>query len=189
MCGDARKIIPGLEDVFDLVYLDAQADGSTKVSIPIGPIEVDIEADGDIDMKSTMFQLAGGYNLHSEGRSRIDLIGGARYLDIDMDTKVTIKGPITSRPIDIPQSVEVLDGIVGVKGHYALGQRWAIPYYVDVGTGQSDFTWQVMAGVTFNATKWLDIALAYRYLDWEIGDDTLKRINFSGPGLGAVFRF
>lgn len=26
MCGDARKIIPGLDDVFDLVYLDAEKD-------------------------------------------------------------------------------------------------------------------------------------------------------------------
>lgn len=173
----------------DFLYLDVSADGSTKVSIPVGPIEIDFKGEAEIDMKGTVFQLAGGYNLHSDWRSRIDLIGGARYLDTDMDTKIVITGPITSRPIDIPQSVTVWDGIVGVKGRYALGQRWAIPYYVDAGTGQSDFTWQVMAGVTYNAAKWLDIALAYRYLNWEIGDDTLKRINFSGPGLGAVFRF
>ena len=81
------------------------------------------------------------------------------------------------------------DGIVGVKGSYALGQRWAIPYYVDIGTGQSDFTWQAKAGVTFNATKWLNVTLVYRYIDWDVGGDIIDDINFKGPALGAVFRF
>jgi hypothetical protein len=106
-----------------------------------------------------------------------------------MDTSINITGPLQNRPIKISESGDVWDGIVGVKGQYALGQRWSIPYYVDVGTGQSEFTWQAMMGVGFNAAKWLDIALVYRHLAWEVDGDIIDNINFTGPALGAVFRF
>ncbi len=175
--------------ITDLVYLDVSADKKAKATVPIGPILIDVEGKADMDMKGQVFKLAGGYNLFSEGRSRLDLIGGARYLDIDMDTSFELTSPIPSKPIKVSESGHVWDGIVGVKGSYALGQRWSIPYYLDIGTGQSDFTWQVVAGVTFQATKWLDVAFAYRHLEWDIQGDVIDDINFSGPALGAIFRF
>lgn len=174
----------------DLIYVDVKADTTVKADIPIDSIDIKLKGDADLDLTSTVFQLAGGYNLHSDDRSRIDLIAGARYLDLDLDATIKLSaGPVTSKPIKIGESEQVWDGIVGVKGRYSLGQRWAIPYYVDVGTGQSEFTWQAMAGVSYSATKWLNIALAYRHLSWEIDGDAIDNINFSGPGLGAVFRF
>jgi len=175
--------------ITDLIYMDVSADKTAKVTIPIGPIEIDVKGDADMDLTGKIFQLAGGYNLHTDERSRLDLIAGARYLDLDMDTSVKITGPLNTRPIKISESGDVWDGIVGVKGRYAFGQRWSIPYYVDIGTGQSDFTWQAMAGVGYSAAKWVDIALVYRYLDWDIGGDVIDNINFSGPALGAIFRF
>jgi len=178
--------------ITDLIYLDVSADKTANVTIPIDPINsihFDVTGEADMDMTGKVFQLAGGYNLHTDTRSRLDLIGGARYLDLDMDTSVTITGPLKIPPIKISESGHVWDGIVGVKGRYALGQRWSLPYYVDIGAGQSDFTWQAMAGVGFNAAKWVDIALVYRHLEWDIGGDIIHNINFSGPALGAVFRF
>lgn len=176
--------------ITDLIYLDVSNDTTAKVSIPIGPIAIDVKADVDVDLKGKVFHLAGGYNLFSKGRSSLDLYGGARYLDLDMDAKIKLSaGQIQSRPIKISESDHVWDGIVGVKGSYALGQRWAIPYLVDIGTGQSDFTWQAKAGVTFNATKSLDVDLLYRYIHWDVGGDIIDDITFKGPVLGAVFRF
>jgi hypothetical protein len=170
--------------ITDLIYMDLAADKKTEVTIPIN-----VTGEADMDLTGKIFQLAGGYNLHADDRSRIDLIAGARYLDLDMDTSINITGPLQNRPIKISESGDVWDGIVGVKGQYALGQRWSIPYYVDVGTGQSEFTWQAMMGVGFNAAKWLDIALVYRHLAWEVDGDIIDNINFTGPALGAVFRF
>ena len=177
--------------ITDLIYMDVSADKTTEVTIPIDidSIHIDVTGEADMDLTGRVFQLAGGYNLHTDARSRLDLIAGARYLDLDMDTSVTINGPLPIPPIKISESDHVWDGIVGVKGSYALGQRWAIPYYVDAGTGQSEFTWQAIAGVTYSATKWLDVAFAYRHLSWEVDGDVIDNINFSGPALGAIFRF
>ena len=43
------------------------------------------------------------------------------------------------------------DGIVGVKGRYALGdeRKWFVPFYLDVGTGQTQLT-TAIPGVTGN---------------------------------------
>jgi len=53
----------------------------------------------------------------------------------------------------------------------------------------TDNGWQFAAGVSYHAAKWVDIAFVYRYLEWDIGGDFVDDLNFSGPALGAVFRF
>ena len=54
--------------------------------------------------------------------------------------------------------MSVLDGIVGVKGRARLGSAspWSVPFYVDVGGGESDLTWQAMGGISY-AFKWGEI--------------------------------
>jgi len=179
----------------DVVYLDVSADDKTKVTVPVGPgigpgpVPVDITAKAEIDLKGRVFQLAGGYNLISDGPLMLDLLAGARYLDLDTDISVDLSALGRSRKFKASESGNVWDGIVGVKGNYNLNPRWSLPYYADIGTGQSDFTWQVAAGVSYHAAKWEDIAFVYRHLEWDIGGDFVDELNFSGPALGAVFRF
>jgi len=45
-------------------------------------------------------------------------------------------------------SASLWDGIVGVKGRCAFGdeRKWFVPFYLDVGTGQTQLTWQGAAG-------------------------------------------
>jgi hypothetical protein len=83
------------------------------------------------------------------------------------------------------------DGIVGVKGRYAFaeGGKWFIPYYVDIGTGESKFTWQAMGGVGYSF-GWGDIIGAWRYLDYQMkSGKPIESLNFSGPAIAAVFRW
>src|SRR4030095_17131869 len=51
------------------------------------------------------------------------------------------------------------DAIAGVKGRIALGssRKWFVPYYFDIGTGNSDLTWQAVAGIR-SAPRWGDTA-------------------------------
>lgn len=179
----------------DLVYLDVSADDTTEVTIPVGPglgpgpVPIDITAKTEIDMKGTVFQLAGGYNLLSEGPLKLDLLAGTRYLNLDNDFTVDLSSIGRSRNTKISESGNVWDGIVGVKGMYTLNPRWSLPYYADIGTGQSDFTWQAAAGVAYHAADWVDVAFVYRHLAWDIGEDFVDDLNFSGPALGAIFRW
>ena len=64
-----------------------------------------------------------------------------------------------------------------------------MPYYLDVGTGNSDLTWQALAGIGYSF-KWGEMIAAWRYLDYEMpSDKRIADMNFSGPAVGAVFRW
>jgi hypothetical protein len=68
-------------------------------------------------------------------------------------------------------------------------RQWSVPFYVDVGAGDSDLTWQGMVGLAYTM-KSVDATAAWRYLDYDMGSRSpIRPINFSGPALGVSFRF
>jgi hypothetical protein len=170
----------------DLIYLDVSADDKTTVSD--GPFPVDIEAKTDVDLTGTIFQLAGGYNLLSEEPLELYLLAGARYLNLETDITVDLSAIGPGQSAKFSDSDNVWDGIIGMKGKYDFGNRWSVALYGDIGTGESDFTWQAAAGVVYH-TERADVALLYRHLEWELDEDLIDDINFSGPAVGAVFRW
>jgi hypothetical protein len=174
----------------DVIYLDLGVDKTADVSIPVGPTLLPVTTSVSLDVEAWVLQIAGGYNLYSEGKSSLDLIGGARYLDLGLDMFLELQslGPGQSRTVS--ESLTAWDGIVGLKGHASLGERWFLPYYVDIGAGQSKLTWQAAAGVGFRAGRVVDLALVYRYLEWDF-DSTrvVDDMNLSGPTLGVIFRW
>ena len=83
------------------------------------------------------------------------------------------------------------DAIIGLKGRAFLGadRKWFIPYYADVGTGQSKLTWQVNAGVGYQF-DWGSVLATWRYLDYDFKSDKLvQSVSFNGPTIGVAFRF
>jgi opacity protein-like surface antigen len=174
----------------DVVYMDVSAANTTDLSIPIGPIQVPVTTAAELDLEGWVFHMTGGYELHLNNNSRVDLIGGVRYLDLDMDLFLELQslGPGQSRTVS--ESLTAWDGIIGLKGRAALGERWFLPYYIDIGAGESKLTWQASAGVGFQAGEIWDVALVYRHLEWDL-DSTrvIDDINFSGPTLGVIFRW
>jgi hypothetical protein len=174
----------------DFIYLDLGVDKTADLSIPIGDIQIPVTTSLSLDMQGLVIQIAAGYSLYSEGRSRLEVIGGARYLDLDTDMFLELEslGPGQSRTIS--DSLSTWDGIVGLHGNASLGERWYMPYYVDVGTGDSKLTWQAAAGIGYRAGRVWDLVLVYRHLEWDIDSTKLiDDINFSGPTLGVIFRW
>lgn len=174
----------------DVVYMDIGATETAELSIPVGPIQVPVTTAADLDLEGWALHFAGGYELSAEGKSRVDLIGGVRYLDLDMDLFLELEslGPGQSRTVS--ESLTSWDAIIGLKGRTALGERWFLPYYIDIGTGESKFTWQASAGIGFQAGKVWDVAFLYRHLEWDLDStQVIDDINFSGPMLGVIFRW
>jgi hypothetical protein len=82
------------------------------------------------------------------------------------------------------------DFIFGLRGRFAFGAQktWFVPYYVDLGTGDSDFTWQGIAGLGY-AFEWCEITAVWRYLYYDLPSDTpIQEMNFSGPAAGITFQ-
>jgi len=178
----------------DTIYLDVSDDDSFTESIPlVGPLELDVDIDADITMKSWITTLGGTYNIVDSEKASVNLVGGARYLWIQLDTKfdfsTVVLGQEVNREENEKDSVDVWDGIVGIKGQVNLNDKWYLPYYADVGTGQSDLTWQAAAGVGYKF-KWGDVSLIYRYLDYEFKSDyLLDDLTAKGTQVGAKFYF
>jgi hypothetical protein len=178
----------------DTVYFKISADGGLTESVPVlGPIELDVDIEADIAMKAFVGTLGGTYNVFDNDKATVNLIGGARYLWIKLDSKFDFSILLPRQEVDRKEnetlSGDVWDGIVGVKGQINLNDKWYLPYYVDIGTGQSDLTWQTVAGVGYKF-KWGDVLLTYRYLDYEFKSDyLLDDLAAKGPQVGAKFYF
>lgn len=198
---DASKILDALQMTFmvsaearkgnwsaftDVIYLKLSGDKDRSVTVPSGT--TDTLFDADLDLKSWVWTLAGGYTVWRDRESHLDLIAGARLLSLETDLKLTGGGPL-QQDRKLSDSVDLWDGIVGAAGRIALNEHWFVPYYADVGTGDTDLTWQVAGGVGY-AFDWGDVMLMYRYLDYDQGDDKLLQdVSFGGGMLGVNFRF
>ena len=86
-----------------------------------------------------------------------------------------------------------LNGIVGFRGDYQLNKDWHLPFYYDVGKGDSDLTYQAFAGINYKYSSF-DLAAGYRYLKFKFDNDedfgnTLNHLIIKGPVIGAKFYF
>jgi opacity protein-like surface antigen len=175
----------------DVIYLDVEGDQQLNLIPPMGP-GTGVNVDASLGITAWVVNLAGGYNLYDDNEgTTTDFVFGVRYLDLanDLLLDFSVGNPDLNKPVLIPLSADVWDAIVGARGVISLGDRWFMPWGANIGTGQSDLTWQAMAGLGFKMSSWADLALTYRYLKWELDNDRVDDLSFSGPLLGVVFRF
>jgi hypothetical protein len=169
----------------DVVYLDVDDGKSTTANVAGNPIQ----ARGDVELKGWVVNAAGGYNVVETGSSLLDVLVGVRYLDLETDLTLDLGNAQRS----VSGSGSVWDGIVGLKGRTELSDKWHLNYYVDVGTGDSDFTWQALGAFGYHLKK-VDLSFGYRYLEWDFDDNdaggkVFNDLNFHGPFAGVTFKW
>jgi len=208
---DANQIIDSLKMTFmgtldvhngrwgaftDVLYLDVGGSKSHTRDFSVGRagVPASTTADINLDLKGTVWTIAGEYRVISDPASKMDIIAGARYFGIKPTLGWSIQGelgpiPESGRSGSKQINETVWDGIVGVKGRYAFGdeRRWYVPYYADIGTGESQLTWQVAGGLGY-AWDWGGVFAMWRYLDYNFkSNKKLEDINFNGPMFGVTF--
>ena len=182
----------------DIVYIEFDASKSGNRGLTIGgvPLPADASASTDYNLKGTAWTVAGLYRVVPDRFSPVDVFAGARLLDFKQTFSWQLSGnvgafPLPGRGGTREATVHNVDAIVGVKGRFALGanKKWFVPYYLDVGTGNSDLTWQVTAGLGYSL-PWLDVVGSWRYLDYHMKSGRpFERLYFNGPAVAAVFRW
>jgi hypothetical protein len=135
-----------------------------------------------VGMKSFITTFGGGYRVYKTPDLEFNIIGGARYAQI----KNKLNTPLFTGTV----SEHLWDGIVGFQGSYNFNEDWFATLYADIGTGQSDLTWQTIGALNYRITSSADAALGYRYLDYEMDSGSaVDNLNISGPYLGVKFHF
>jgi hypothetical protein len=182
----------------DLIYMDVGKFKSQFRDFTIGNIGLpaDVSASVNFDLKSVVWTLAGTYRVVASQNAVLDVIGGARLLDAKVSLDYTLNGnigpiPLPGRAGNLSTKKDYVDGVVGLKGRIAFGTdlKWFAPYYGDVGTGDSDLTWQIFGGLGY-AFKWGELLGGWRYLDYKFkSDSSIDSLSLSGPMLGAAFHW
>lgn len=192
LAGEARKGDWAI--ISDVIYLDfSDEQGAVKsVSGPGGVVQVPVNANTRTGLKGLVWEFAASHAVFRSNTATFEVLGGVRYAGLEGKVNWQFAGPIGLLPQSgtLSQKVNLWDGILGVRGITKLGtNNWFVPYYLDAGTGSSSLTWQGMAGIGY-AFKWGDVRLAYRHLYYDQnGDKFIQDFRFSGPALGATFRF
>ena len=88
----------------------------------------------------------------------------------------------------LSETADIWNGIVGIRGKLTFGDRWFVPYYLDVGSGSSDLTWQGQAGIGY-AFHWGNVLLVYRDQIFDSGAGIIERLRLTGPAVGVGIRF
>ena len=182
----------------DLLYMDAGNSQTGFREATIGGIELPVNASAnvDLDLKSWVWTLTGYYRALAQPGMTLDVVAGARYLDVEQKVNWVVTGNVGSIPVpDRTGAAEAdltnWDALIGLRGRFAFGgqKTWFVPYYIDVGGGDSDLTWQGIAGIGY-AFHWGEIAAAWRYLYYDLpSDKAIKDVSFSGPAVGVTFRW
>jgi opacity protein-like surface antigen len=117
--------------------------------------------DADVDIQGFISTAAVGYDLLNSDNTTLHLLGGGRYLWLDFDLDVE------------------------------AGDGWHLVYHGDIGTGESDLTWQLLGAVNYRFRN-VDLVLGYRYLGWNFDageNDVLDELSIHGPMAGVKFSF
>jgi hypothetical protein len=180
----------------DIVYADLGGSKNGTNAFTINGAPVTVTGNLSLDVKSTVWTLAGLYNLSATQENTTDLLFGARLLDMQQTLSYTLSATPPQHPtLATSGSIRVdgsnWDAIVGLKGRYYLGaeRKWFLPYYVDVGSGQSRLTWQINAGMGYSF-DWGSVFATWRYLDYDFkSGNALQSMSMNGALIGVAFQF
>ncbi len=165
----------------DLIYMNLEGSKTTTANI----VNRSFDAKLDATIQGFITTNALGYKVVDTPSTKIAGFGGFRYLWLDTELDFSL-GNFSASANDQGQ---VIDAIAGLRGETKFADRWSVAYYGDIGTGQSDVTWQLFGAIGYEI-KNIDLFAGYRYIGWRFDDVAgLDALDTYGPVLGARFKF
>lgn len=164
----------------DLLYMKLSADGETPGPLFNG---------ADLDLEAFIGTFEGSYRAVESDLGHLDLLAGVRVWSVT--TELTLgAGLLPARQRE--DSETWVDPVIGVQGRLDLGSGFHLMGMGNVGGFgvASDITWDVFAGLGYQANDWFAPVIGYRHLevDYDKGD-FLFDVEMSGPLIGGVLRF
>lgn len=143
----------------------------------------------DIDMDQTAIEGTAGWALTEQ----LVAFGGLRYVDLSVE--VQARSPLGDL-LSAEGDESWVDPIIGAHYTVPFSEAWSLTLRGDIGgfgVG-SDFAWQGVATVRWQASPRVGVLAAYRYFDMDYEDGSgagrfKYDMSISGPALGVVFTF
>lgn len=145
----------------------------------------------DVGMTMAMFNLPVYYRVVDRDDLSVDVLAGVRYLTVDLD--VGLSGGVLGSalgPVSGGTNARVLNGIVGLRVQQDLTDSFFYSVYGDIGTGDSDLTWEVIADLGYRVSETFSASLGYRYLTFsQSSGANAVDLTASGPQLTLTWGF
>jgi len=142
-----------------------------------------------LQLEASLVKPSVGYRFYESGGSSAEVYVGGRYFWLKTTLGLKTLPPAPSNQYQDSDSDSRWDAMVGIRGRYALTDRWYAYYGGDVGGGDSDSVVDLAAGAGYQFGR-LAVVAAWRYLDYDFGDDfVLKTMTVNGPLVGVEFAF
>lgn len=166
----------------DAIYGDLGKNASTTVSNGL-------KLDASTRIQMSMVTLAPSYTLYNSPKLYLDGLVGARYFWLN--AKTTLSAPQDGLSLTANNTLNLTAAVAGVKGRLNLGDTdYFIPFYLDVGAGQSSsFTTQAYLAVG-KSFDWGDVTLGVKnvYYQYKANASNINT-NMLGAAVGVTFRF
>ena len=175
----------------EVLYLDLGGSTSKTRNFTVDNVTVPVQADVNVDVKATIWTLAGDYRVLDNPDWTVDLLGGFRMLELKARLNYSISNPLGATGGRKDASGTDWNGIIGAHGRYHFGdhKQWFVPFYLDAGTGQSQSTWQALAGIGYKF-HWGDAIASWRYLDFKgKSDKIVQDLKLNGPMIGIALHW
>lgn len=142
-----------------------------------------------VELQAAIVKPTIGYRFFESSDNWAEVYAGARYLWLEATLGLKTLPPAPPAQRQEAKSDTRWDALVGIRGAHALSPRWYVRYLADVGGGESDSVVDLFAGVGYRFEK-LSVIAAWRYLDYDFGDDfPLNSMDVNGPLVGVEFSF
>jgi hypothetical protein len=182
--------------MFDMYNMNVDGQESLIKGVLLNgqPAPSDLVLGGKMDISGWMYSLVGTYQVNTAPLRPIYVYAGMKYLDLTTDfdweaTEYASTPPLVTAG-KIKDDTTSWDGIVGLRGEAILRNGWFVPYGAEIGTGDSDVTWQAYLGAGYRY-KWGNISARYRYVAYQFQEDeyALNDFKLGDAMLGVTLRF
>ena len=141
------------------------------------------ELEAGIDMRAVISTLTAGHTIARTDRSRLDIVGGARYLYVNVGLDFDLQATPGDKRAHL--GGQNWDFLLGLEGKTLINDQWYFDYYADIGTGDSNLTWQGKVGGGYEFNKWA-ATFGFRYLRYNFtSKSNLDNLSVIGPYVGA----
>ena len=173
--------------VGDMAYLKVE-DDRTVASRPLLSVTLDAE------VEQLMLEGFVGYRLLAQdlkdARLGIDLLGGARYndIEIELDSRATLLGLTTSRSRD--KGADTVDGVIAARVEYSHNNGWGLAGWADIGEGADSRSYQLFGGVNYTFKNNIRFHAGYRIVNLDYERNSLEYdLDYTGPLIGLSYKF
>ena len=172
----------------DMAYLKLEDDRTVATRRLFIPVTLDAEAE------QLMLEGFVGYRLLTQdltcARLGIDLLGGARYNDIEveLDSRATLLGLTTSASRS--GEVDTVDGVIAVRAEYSHNSGWGLMGWADYGEGSDSRSNQLYGGVNYTFKNNMSLHAGYRLINFNYDGKRFDYdLDYTGPQIGLTCKF